>query len=131
MFVWNQFLEQTGVIKYENEQQLVSGLVSYQTPFLLETGTRFAVVRRDHFIRKSDETHRDIVDKLIVHFSSQEIEQLNNTGIDIEVGSTRIVYDESEYRATKVNNFGQPLWRDYLPIGVVEVTLERVTPLAY
>ena len=106
MFVWNQFLEQTGVIKYENEQQLVSGLVSYQTPFLLETGTRFAVVRRDHFIRKSDETHR-------------------------EVGSTRIVYDESEYRATKVNNFGQPLWRDYLPIGVVEVTLERVTPLAY
>jgi len=131
MFIFNQFLEQTGLVKYENEQQLVSGLVSYKTPFLLETGTRFAVVRRDHFIRKSDETHRDVVDKLIVHFSSTEVEQLNNTGIDIEVGATRIVYDNTEYRATKVNNFGQPLWKPYLPIGVVEVTLERVTPLAY
>lgn len=131
MFIFNQFLEQTGVVKYENEQQLVSGLVSYQTPFLLETGTRFAVVRRDHFVRKNDESNRDIVDKLIVHFSSREIGLLNNTGIDIEVGSTRILYDGTEYRATKVNNFGQPLWRDYLPLGVVEVTLERVTPLAY
>ena len=131
MWVFNQFLEQTGTVVYENAQQLVSGLVSYQSPFLLETGTRFAVVKRDHFIRKNDESHRDTVDQLIVHFSSREIELLNNTGIDVEVGSTRIKYDGTEYRATKVNNFGQPLWKKYLPIGVVEVTLERVTPLAY
>lgn len=131
MYVWNRFLEQTGVIKYENEQQLVSGLVSYNSPFLLETGTKFAVVKRDHFIRKSDESHRDVVDQLIVHFSAKEIQELNSTGIDIEVGSTRIVYDDTEYRATNVNNFGQPLWKQYMPIGIVEVTLERVNPLAY
>jgi len=131
MWVWSSFLEQTGIIKYENTQQLVSGLVSYNSPFLLQTGTRFAVVRRNHFIRMNDESNRDVVDELIVHFSAKEIQQLNNTGIDIEVGSTRIVYDNTEYRATNVNNFGQPLWRDYMPMGVVEVKLERVVPLAY
>jgi len=131
MWVWNRFLEQTGTIIYENEQQLVSGLVSYETPYTLETGTRFAVVKRNHFIRKSDETHRSIVDDLTVQFGMGEIKKLTETGIQLRVGRTRIDYDGIEYRATKVNDFGQKWNKAYLPMGVIEIKFERVVPLAY
>ena len=131
MWVWNRFLEQTGTIIYENEQQLVSGLVSYETPYTLETGTRFAVVKRNHFIRKSDETHRSLVDDLTVQFGMGEIKKLTETGIQLRVGRTRIDYDGIEYRATKVNDFGQKWNKAYLPMGVIEIKFERVVPLAY
>lgn len=130
MWVWNRFLEQTGTIIYENEQELVSGLISYQTPYMIETGTRFAVVRRDQYIRKTDETNRAIFDKVIVQFGWDEIQKLEETGIQLRVGRTRLDYDGIEYRAIKVNDFGQKWDKPYIPMGVVEINFERRVPLA-
>ena len=104
MWVFNKFLEQTGTIIYENNAQPVSGLIGYDTPNTIETGTRFAVLQREQYVRKSDETHHAIVDELIVHFGWGELQKLNNTGIQVEVGATRVQYDGIEYRATKVND---------------------------
>jgi hypothetical protein len=129
MFVFNNWLEQTGTIIYENTQELVSGLVSYETPYVLTTGTTFAVVRRDTFVKKSDESHRSQHDILITQFGQGEIDNLNDTGIYLKAGRTRLRYDGEEFRAMKVNDFGQKFVR-FMPVGVVEVRFERRKPLA-
>ena len=129
MFVFNQWLEQTGTILYENSQQLVSGLITYNSPTNLSTGTTFAVVRRDTYTRKTDETHRHISDELLVQFGQNEIFNLNDTGIYLKEGRTRLQYDGYEFRATRINDFGQKYNR-WLPIGVVEVKFERRMPIA-
>ena len=129
MFVFNTYLEQTGTIIYENDQQLVSGLISYNTPTNLSTGTTFAVVKRDTFTRKTDETHRAIYDCVTTQFGQNEIYNLNETGIYLKIGRTRLQYDGDEFRATNVNTFGQKSNR-WLPVGVVEVKFERRTPIA-
>jgi len=129
MFVFNSYLEQTGTIIYENDQQLVSGLITYNTPTNLSTGTTFAVIKRDRFTRKSDETHRSVVDCVITQFGQNEIYNLNETGIHLTVGRTRLQYDGDEYRATNVNDFGQKFNR-WLSVGVVEVKFEKRRRLA-
>jgi len=50
MFVFNKFNTSTGTIIYENDQQLVSGLVSYSSPYRIETGCRFMVAKRNNFM---------------------------------------------------------------------------------
>lgn len=130
MWVFNKWLEQTGTIIYENNARPVSGLIGYDVPYNIQTGTRFAVLSRQQYVRKSDETHHNIVDEMVVHFGWGELQKLHNTGIEVEVGSTRVQYDGVEYRATKVNDFGQKYNRTYIPMGVVEVNLERRTPVA-
>jgi len=129
MFVLNHWLEQTGTIIYENSQQLVSGLISYNSPTNISTGTTFAVIKRDAYTRKTDETHRHISDELLVQFGQNEIDNLNDTGIYLKQGRTRLQYDGSEFRATRINDFGQKYNR-WLPIGVVEVKFERRIPIA-
>jgi len=129
MFVYNTYLEQTGTIIYENDQQLVSGLITYNTPTNLSTGTTFAVVKRDVFTRKTDETRRHKSDELTVQFGQNEIYNLNDTGIQLKIGRTRLQYDGDEFRATAVNDFGQKFNR-WLPLGVVEVKFERRIPIA-
>ena len=129
MFVYNTYLEQTGTIIYENDQQLVSGLITYNTPTNLSTGTTFAVVKRDVFTRKTDETRRHKSDELTVQFGQNEIYNLNDTGIRLKIGRTRLQYDGDEFRATRVNDFGQKFNR-WLPLGVVEVKFERRIPIA-
>lgn len=129
MFVFNKFLLVTGTIKYENDQELVSGLVSYQTPYIIETGCKFTIAKRNNYIQKSDETHRAEVDTLTVQFGLDEISNLNDTGIKIEIGRTRLIHNDNEYRATKVNNFGQDYRRNYFPIGILEVIFEKRVPL--
>lgn len=128
MFVFNYFLEQTGTIIYENDQELVSGLVSYQTPFTMETGTRFAVVDNRQKVRQNEETNRSIVDVLKVQFGAKEVKNLNDTGIYVREGRTRLRYNGVEYRATYVNNFGNH--NTYIPIGITEVIFERRVPVA-
>lgn len=129
MFVHNYFLEQTGTILYENNPALVSGLINYDLPITIETGTRFAVIDRRQSRDKSDETHKAIHDNLIVQFGMNEIRTLNNTGIYIKEGDTRLQYDGNEYRAVYVDNFGQ-VNRSYLPIDVVQITFQRRVPVA-
>jgi len=129
MFVFNTYLEQTGTIIYENDQQLVSGLINYNTPTNLSTGTTFSVVKRDAYTRKTDETRRHVSDELIVQFGQNEIYNLNDTGIRLKIGRTRLQYDGDEFRATRVNDFGQKFNR-WLPLGVVEVKFERRIPIA-
>jgi len=130
MFVHSYFLEQTGTILYENTQQLVSGLVSYATPFTIETGTRFAVLDRKKFISKSDETNRARHDRLLVQFGANEIRSLNSTGVYLKEGRTRLQYDGEEFRAIIVDDFGQSINRTYMPGGILQVTFERRTPIA-
>lgn len=131
MFVHNYYLEQTGVIVQENTQQLVSGLVTYDTPFTIETGTRFSVIDRDTYYDKSDETHRAEFDRLITQFGANEIRNLNNTGIYLREGVTRLRYDGQEFRAKSIDNFGQNINRSYLPGGVVQIVFLRRKPVAH
>lgn len=129
MFVFNNYLTVTGTIIYENDQTLVSGLISYNSPYRIETGCRFVIAKRDHFIRKSDETHRAKVDRLITHFGWNQLRNLSETGVEMKVGRTRLQHDGLEYRAVKVNDFGQDYRRNYMPIGVLEVTFEKRVPV--
>jgi hypothetical protein len=129
MFVHNRWLEQTGTIIQENSQELVSGLVSYDTPYVIVTGTRFAVIDRKTYVRKSDETNRAVFDDLTVQFGQDQIINLNNTGIYIIEGATRLRYDGVEFRAMNVTSFGQKFNRSS-PIGITEVKFRRITPLA-
>ncbi len=129
MFVHNRWLEQTGTIIQENTQQLVSGLVSYESPYVIVTGTRFAVIDRKTYVRTSDETKRAIFDDLTVQFGQDQIINLNSTGITIIEGSTRLQYDGVEFRAMNVTSFGQKFNRSS-PIGITEVKFRRITPLA-
>ena len=130
MFVFNKFNTSTGTIIYENDQQLVSGLVSYSSPYRIETGCRFMVAKRNNFIRKTDETNRAVFDELIVQFGWDQLRSLSSTGIEVKVGRTRLQYDGNEFRAVKVNDFGQKYNKVYLPMGVVEVTFQRRVPVA-
>ena len=131
MFVHTYYLEQTGTIIQENTQQLVSGLVSYATPFTLETGTRFSVIDRGTYYDKSDESHRAEHDKLVVQFGATEIRKLNSSGIYLKEGDTRLQYDGQEFRAKSINNFGQPINRSYLPGGIVQIVFLRRKPVAH
>ena len=129
MFVHNYFLEQTGTILYENNPTLVSGLITYDLPITLETGTRFAVVDRRQSRDKSDETHKAIHDNLIVQFGMNEVRNLNNSGIYLREGDTRLQYGGHEFRAVNIADFGQAN-RNYLPIDVVQITFQRRVPVA-
>ncbi len=125
MFVFNKFNTSTGTIIYENTQQLVSGLVSYASPYRIETGCRFMIVKRQQFIRKTDETNRARFDNLLVQFGWDQLRNLAATGIEVKVGRTRLQYDGNEYRAISVNDFGRKYNSTYLPMGVVQVTFEK------
>lgn len=130
MWVHQRFLEQTGTIKYENTQELSSGLVSYATPYIIETGTRFAVLDRDNFIRESEESLRAQYDVLIAQFGHSELRNLAATGIQIKPGRTRLEYDGYEFRATVVNDWGQKYNKKYMNIGAIQVRFERRVPIA-
>lgn len=130
MFVFSKYNTVTGVVVYEGEQQIVSGLINYEQPHVTERDCRFTVVRRDNFIQKSDETHRSIHDRLLIHFGWDQIQNLEDNDVAIEIGRTRLRYDGNEYRTIKINNFGQDYRRKYLPMGVIEVTFEKRTPIA-
>ena len=130
MFVFNKFSTVTGVIVYEGEQEIVSGLIDYAQPQITERDCRFTVVKRERFIRKSDETHRSQHDRLLIHFGWNQIQSLKDNSVDIEIGRTRLRYDGQEFRAIKINDFGQDYRRKYLPMGVIEVTFERRKPIA-
>jgi len=129
MFIFNKWNQVTGTIIYENTQQLVSGLVSYATPYRIETGCRFSLIKRNNFIRKTDETNRSRFDQLVTQFGWDQLRSLSSTGIEVKVGRTRLQYDGSEYRAVKVNDFGQKYNNTYLPMGVVQVTFEKREPV--
>ena len=130
MHVFNAWLEQTGTINYENDQQLQSGLIGYNTPFLSSTGTRFAVIKRKQFVAKTDETSRHIRDQLKVQFSEEEVYNLSVSGVRVQRGRTTLTYDGTDFRAVLINDFGQKFNR-FMPIGIVEVLFERRIPLAY
>lgn len=130
MFVLNRWDSVTGTIIYENTQQLVSGLVSYATPYRLETGCRFTLVRRDNYIRKTNETDRMTFDNLVTQFGWDQLSGMRSTGIEMKVGRTRLQYDGNEYRAIKVDNLGMPFNKKYLPMGIVQVTFQKRVPVA-
>lgn len=130
MFIFNKFNQVTGTIIYENDQVIVSGLINYATPYITETGCRFTLVRRDNYIRKTEETNREIFDQIVTQFGWDQLRSLSITGIEMKVGRTRLQYDGVEYRATKVNDFGQKYNKTYLPMGVVEVTFQKRVRIA-
>lgn len=130
MFIFNKFNQVTGTIIYENSQTLVSGLISYSTPYRIETGCRFTIVKRDNLIRMTDESNRYTIDQLTTQFGWDQLRNLSATGIEIKVGRTRLQYDGTEYRAIRVNNFGQKYNKKYLPMGVIEVTFQKRVNIA-
>lgn len=130
MFVYNRWSAVTGTVIYENTQELVSGLVSYATPYRKETGCRFTIVKRDNFIRKTDETNRAIFDQLTTQFGWDQLSGMRSTGIEMKVGRTRLQYDGIEYRAIKVDNFGRKFNQNYMPMGIVQVIFQRRVPVA-
>ena len=125
MFVFNKFNQVTGTIIYENDQVLVSGLISYATPYRIETGCRFTLIKRNNFVRQTDVSNRSRFDQLVTQFGWDQLKNLSETGIEVKVGRTRLQYNGQEYRAIKVNDFGQQYNKKYLPMGVVEVTFEK------
>ena len=131
MWVHNRFLEVTGTIKYENDQVLSSGLVNYNSPYLIETGVRFSILDRDTFIREGEESLRTKYDILIVQFGHKQLRNLAATGIEIQVGRTRLDYDGDEFRAIQVDNWGQKYNKQYMNIGAIQVRFERRVPVAY
>lgn len=131
MFVHSFYLEQTGTIIYEKDQQLVSGLVNYSTPdYTIEVDCRFSMIDRKKYITKSDETHRAKHDKLLTQFGATEIRRLNSSGVYIKEGRTRLQWNGDEYRAVDIDDFGQGINISYLPMGVVQVIFDRRTPIA-
>ena len=130
MFVFNKFNMSTGTIIYENTQQLVSGLVSYASPYVIETGCRFMVVKRNTFIRKTDESTRKRFDQLTVQFGWDQLRNLSATGIEVKIGRTRLQFDGTEFRAINVNDFGRKYNSTYIPMGVVQVMFEKRTAVA-
>lgn len=131
MWVFSNYLEQTGTIIYEKDQVVESGLLAYgaATSYKITADTRFAVLRRDTFTRKSDETHRSEFDELTVHFGMNEKINLEASGIYLRPGRTRLVYDGVEFRAVTVNDFAAAN-RQYLPLGVIEVKFRKRRPIA-
>jgi len=130
MFVFNRWNQVTGTIVYENTHQVVSGLLNYPTATTIQTGCRFTLVKKNNFIRKTEESDRFTFDQLVTQFGWDQLRSLSSTGVEIKVGRTRLQYDGEEYRAINVNNFGQKYNKTYLPMGVVQVTFEKRVAIA-
>ncbi|NHJ40126.1 MAG: hypothetical protein FK731_08850 [Asgard group archaeon] len=130
MWVHNRFLYQTGTIIYENDQVLISGLKSYSSPFIVQTGTKFAVVDRMQYIERDKDSQRERHDVLTVQFGWDEINRLSATGISVEEpGRIRLLYRGQQFRGINVNDMGQPYNKAYMPIGLIEITFERRIPV--
>lgn len=130
MWVHNRFLYQTGTVIYENDQTMSSGLKSYSTPFLIQTGAKFAVVDRKQFIQRDEDSQRERHDVLTVQFGWDEINKLTATGISLEEpGRVRLLYRGQEFRAIYTDDMGQPYDKTYLPIGLIEIKFERRYPV--
>jgi hypothetical protein len=131
MWIHSQFIQQTGTIIYEGDQTMISGLKNYSN-VNIETGCRFSVISRSIYIRrKSDGPMRERMDKLTVHFGMKQLINLNATGVYFKNGKTRLLYDDEEFRATNVNDYGRPWDYPYLSIGLLEVIFERRMQDAY
>lgn len=130
MWVHNQWLIQTGTVIYENDQTMSSGLKSYSTPFLIQTGARFAVVDRTQYVQKDKDSMRERHDVLIVQFGWDEIKKLVATGISMEEpGRLRLLYRGQEFRGTFVDDMGQPYNKTFMPIGLIQMIFERRIPI--
>ena len=130
MWVHNRWLYQTGTIIYENEREMSSGLKSYSTPFLIQTGAKFAVVDRKQYIERDVDSQRERHDVLTVQFGWDEIAKLVATGISIEEpGRIRLLYRGQQFRGIYVDDHGQPYDKMYKPIGLIEIIFERRYPI--
>lgn len=131
MWVHNRFLQQqTGTIIYENDQLMVSGLKSYESPMLIQTGARFAVVDRNRYVDKDKDSQREQHDILTVQFGWDEINKFTKKNIEsIDPGRIRLIYRGTEFRAIEVNDHGQPYNRTNMPIGLLEIKFERKIPV--
>lgn len=130
MWVHNRFLYQTGTVIYENDQTMSSGLKSYSSPFLIQTGAKFAVIDRKEFIQKDKDSQRERHDVLTVQFGWDEINKLAATGISLEEpGRVRLLYRGQEFRAIYADDMGQPYDKTYMPIGLIEIKFERRYPV--
>ena len=129
MWIHNRYLYQTGTILYENDQVMVSGLKSYSSPFLIQTGTQFAVVDRNQYVAKERDSQRERHDVLTVQFGWDQLKELTDTGMTLEPGRIRLIYRGQEFRAVYVDDMGQPYDKTYMPIGLIQVTFERRIPV--
>ena len=121
---------QTGTLVYENDQVLVSGLKSYSSPYTIQTGAKFAVVDRNRFVQRDNDSQREQHDVLTVQFGWDEINKMVATGMDLETpGRIRLIYRGQQYRAVYVDDMGQPYNKSYMPIGLIQITFERRIPV--
>jgi hypothetical protein len=124
-FTFNKWNTQTGDIVYENDQVMVSGLKSYNEPYLIVTGVRFVVIDRNQYIQTDKESRTTTFDDIIVQFGWDELKKLNETGIKISKERTRIRYDGDEFRVVEVTDHGQKYNRKYMPLGLIEAKIRK------
>ena len=124
-FTFNKWNTQTGDVVYENDQVMVSGLKSYNSPYLIVTGVRFVVIDRNQYVQTDKESRTTSFDDIIVQFGWDELKKLDETGIQIQRERTRIRYGGTEYRVVEVTDHGQKYNRNYMPLGLVEAKIRK------
>ena len=131
MWVHNRFMYQTGTLLYENDQVVVSGLKSYNSPYLIQTGVKFAVVDRNRYVQRDKDSQREQHDVLTTQFGWDEIKKMVETGMSLETpGRIRLIHRGQEYRGIYVDDMGQPYNKSFMPIGLIQIIFERRIPVA-
>jgi len=125
MFLFNQSMEVSGNIRYENTETLSSGLKTYNSPTFISTGAWFTVADRRKKVVMGKGSNREHVEELITQFGHTQIKNLLDSGVSFVEGRMQLQYDSQNYRATNINTFGIPYSKDYIPVGLIEVTFRR------
>ena len=126
MFLYTKFLERTGVVRYEEyaTSLLESGLKTMTSPAYTSGDARFVVAKRNTERIPHEDGIRDI-DVLLTQFGWDQIKNLESSGIYFKVGRTELEFDDTWYRLTNLNDFGQAYNRTYMPLGILEIRFEK------
>lgn len=125
MFLYNRYLEVSGIVRFEEIDSLSSGLKTYNTPTFISSVAWFTVADRKKKVIMGKQSNREHVEELITQFGQEQIKNLLDTGISFVEGRMQLQYDGNNYRATDINTFGIPYSRKYKPVGLIEVTFRR------
>ena len=125
MFLYNQYMEVSGIIRFEKEQILTSGLKTYNSPTFILEEAWFCVADRRKKVVMGKQSNREHVEEITAQFGHKQIKNLLDTGISFIEGRMQLQYDGHDYRATDINTFGIPYSREYIPVGLIEVTFRR------
>lgn len=127
MFLYNKSVETTGTLYYENyaTPKMASGYKTVATDAHITGTGRFAIAKRDKRIIPTDDG-RSIVDTVIAQFGWDEIDRLNDTGIQFIPGALKLEYDNVTYRLTDKDTFGLSYDWGYRPVGIIEAVFRRM-----